>query len=178
MVVKVYDVYICSTRNWYPQFVYPERSIRSRASIFTHVRDEWLRERADPLTSLGKIPSFSRPFSRSPHSRGRFSWGRGKDSSNERDLSLARYVTTIFVDFDSHRPFSDFEKRSNALPCQDTGLRDACWEKRTILFTSCCSFANERNSYIVQLDTYYCDKYFIFNRFLNDNIFVDLLRGE
>jgi len=60
-MIYIYIYIDICRRNWYPQLVYAERAIRSRASIFTHVRDEWLRKRADPLTSLSKIPSFSRP---------------------------------------------------------------------------------------------------------------------
>lgn len=59
-------------------------------------------------------------------------------------------------------PFSDFEKRSNALPCQVVGLRDACWGKTV---TSCSRVVeNSRTFRTIRL-------YFVRNSVFNTYIF-------
>lgn len=127
----------------HPLLVYPGRAIGSRASIFTHVPDEWLRECVFIDVSRENRLVLSWPFSwwwTEPPSCGccslssvrekerRSGGAKNEEETNERDLSPVRYVTTILVDFDSHPSFfSDFENRSNAPICQNTRLRDACY---------------------------------------------------
>lgn len=77
--------HISDRRNRYPQLVYPGRAIGSRASIFTHVLVEWLRELAGPLTFLSKILSFSQAvFAYLASSWTSLAWGRKRIAGRNR----------------------------------------------------------------------------------------------
>lgn len=128
--------------------VHSGRAIGSRASIFTHVSDEWLGERA----KLIDVPRQNPIVLADPA----FSWisllrarkGQTRTSATYRRRGTWRQYLSISI---LMVPFSDFGKRSNALPCQVVGLRDACWEKTV----TSCSFVVENSRAYRTIRLYY-----------------------
>lgn len=153
MIIKLlYTIGVSIAIGIHSWFTLDARSDHEHQYLLTFPTNDCEKARSS-LTYLGKIPS------RTLHFRGCFSWERGRDGPNERDLSPAWYVTTIFVDFDSHRLFFRFRKaveRAALSSCwitwrvlrkNDHKLQSLCGEYARVSFNSILSFS--------------CDKYYI-----------------